>query len=131
AAALHFRHGKAAAGREYRISGSMCRILGQKRRGHCDAVTHRVGGLRCEQGLATQDAVLVGKRKPNDLDFFFLYDALDSCRDFCLGFGPQAMTFDETGGLTRTRHYRSAPIRPTRRFALARLAFLPIALPVV
>ena len=110
----------------------MCGILGQKRRGHCDAVTHRVGRFRCKQRLATQDAVLVGERKPHDLDFFFLDDALDLCGDFRLGVGPQAMTFDETGTLTRTwRHYRSVPVRPARRLALARLAFLPIALPVV
>src|SRR4029077_18481230 len=58
--------------------------------------------------------------------------AVDLRSGFCLRVAPQAVAFDEAGRFTRTRgHYGLMPIGPARSLTLARLALLPIALPIV
>jgi len=61
AAALHLRHGKAAAGREDRIERLVRGVLGKQRRRHGDAGLHHAGSVGCHDGFAAQHAVLIGK----------------------------------------------------------------------
>ena len=93
---------------------------------------HRICGFRCEQRLAAQHAVLVGERKPHDLQFFFLDDALDLRGGFGLRVAPQAVTLDKADRFTRPwGHYGLVPIGPTRSLTFADFGLLPIALPVI
>src|SRR5581483_11168011 len=71
-------------------------VFGEQRRRHGDAVLHGARGFRSDQGLATQHAVLVGKRETNQFELVLL-DRLDSlARGFGLLVGPKTMTLDKT-----------------------------------
>ena len=90
------------------------------------------GRFGCEQGLAAQHAMLVGKGEAHNLELFFFDDARDLRCDFCLRTAPQLVAVYEGDRTTRTRgHYGLVPIGPARSPAFARFALLPITLPVV
>ena len=94
--AFHFLHAKAAAGREHRKHRTVRGVLGEHGRGDGAAALQRCQRFARDQGLAAQDAVLVGERKPDDFEILFFDDlAQAACRLFLL-VRPQAVTFDET-----------------------------------
>jgi hypothetical protein len=96
-AAFHLRHAEAAAGGEHRKHAAMRGVLGEQCGGRGDAIAHHARGLRRNQRLAAQHAVLVDKRKPHDLEAVFLDRLVDGLRGRGLRGAPQRVAFDKTG----------------------------------
>src|SRR6185437_1185116 len=71
-------------------------ILGEHRRGDRAAALQRGQCFARDQRLAAQDAVLVGKRQPDDFELLLLDDAAKPARGFLLLVRPQAVTLDKT-----------------------------------
>ena len=68
AGAGHLAHSEAAALGEHRIDRPVRRVLGKERRGHRAAVAHGARDLARDQGLAAEDAVLVGEGQAHDVE---------------------------------------------------------------
>ncbi len=93
--ALHLRHAEAATGGEYRKRRLVRGVLGEQRGGHGAAVAHRGRGVARHHCLAAQDAVLVGKRQPHDLEPVLLDRFLGLDRRLELLVVPQPVALDE------------------------------------
>ena len=109
AAAFHLRHAEAAAGGEHREHGLVRGVLGEQRGGDRAAVAHHLGGVAGDDGLAAQDAVLVGKREPHDLEALLLDQPLGPRGGLELLLAPQTVALDEGlggGAFLRRRHDR-------------------------
>ena len=70
-------------------------VLGEQRGGDRAAVAHHVRGLARHHRLAAQDAVLVGKRQPDDLEPVLLDQLLGVGRRLELLVAPQPVALDE------------------------------------
>ena len=62
------------------------------------AVAHRARGVGRHQGLAAQDAVLVGKRQPHHFEPVLFDQPLGAGRGLELLVAPQAVALDEGPG---------------------------------
>ena len=69
---LHFRNAKAPAWAEHRKNCGVRGVLREQSSGDAATVAHRLFGLACHDGLATQNAVLVGVGQADDLQTVFL-----------------------------------------------------------
>ena len=98
AAALHFRHVEAAAGREYRTGGLVRGVLGQQRRRHGDAALHQRRRILGHHGLAAQHAVLIGEREAHQFELVLLDRLRDRLGGARLLVGPKTVPLDEAGG---------------------------------
>ncbi len=81
--------------REHRKHAAVRGVLGQQRGRDGAAVAHDAGGVGRHRGLAAQDAVLIGKRQPHDLEPVLLDQAFGPRRSLELLVAPQAVAFDE------------------------------------
>ena len=95
AGARHLVEAHAAAGGEHREHRAVRGVLGEQRRRHGDAGAHGVRGLRRDQRLAAQHAVLIAERKAHDFELAPLDLALDRGRGAALLGAPQVVAVDE------------------------------------
>ena len=114
AATLHLRHGEAAAGGEHRIDRLMRGILGEQRRRHGDAAAHQRRGVGGDDGLAAQHAMLIGERKPHQLQLVFPDRLLDRLGFPRLIFGPKTVALDEADRYSAARRHGSFLPPPAR-----------------
>ena len=94
--ALHLLHAEAAARCEHRKHRAVRGVLGEHGGGDGAATLQRGDRLGGDDGLAAQDAVLVGEGEADDLEVLFLDDAAHARRGVCLLIRPQRMTRDES-----------------------------------
>ena len=93
--AFHLRHAEPAAGGEHRKYRAMCGVLGEHRGGDGAAAFERGECFACNQRLAPEDAVLIGKRQADGLELLLLDDAAKAARRLFLLARPQTVTFNE------------------------------------
>jgi hypothetical protein len=70
-------------------------VLGEQRAGDRAALAQRTRGIRRHDGLAAQDAVLIRKRQPHDLERVFRDQLVDAAGGLDLFVAPQPVTLDE------------------------------------
>ena len=98
--AFHLRHAEAAAGGEHRKHRAVRGVLGEHRGGDGAAAFERGERLACDQRLAAQDAVLIGKRQADGFEFLFFDDAAQAARRLLLLARPKTVTLNEIQRVT-------------------------------
>src|SRR5665213_2276738 len=71
-------------------------VLGEHGGGDGAAALQRTQRFAGDQRLAAQDAVLIGERKPDDLEFLLFDDAAQAAGRLFLLARPQTVTLDKT-----------------------------------
>ena len=74
-------------------------VLGEHRRGDGAAALQLSERLACNKGLATQDAVLIGKAQANGFEILLVDDAANAVRRIFLLGAPEAVTLNEGHGV--------------------------------
>ncbi len=94
--ALHLFHTEAAAGGEHGKHRAVRGVFREHGGGDGAAALQRGDRLRGDDGLAAQNAVLVGEGEADDLEILLLDDAAHPRRRVLLLIRPQRMTRDES-----------------------------------